>query len=134
MSKQTYSGGCHCGAVRYEANIDFSKGTIRCNCSMCAKSRAWLVAVAQEDFNLKSGADALTAYRFNTERIEHLFCKHCGIKCFGRGKGADGKGMAAVMVSTLENIPDAELAALRVMYVDGRNDNFTKPPAETRYL
>jgi hypothetical protein len=37
-------------------------------------------------------------------------------------------------VSSLENVPDAELAALPVMYVDGRNDDFQSPPAETRYL
>ena len=134
MSKQTYSGGCHCGAVRYEAGIDFSKGTIRCNCSMCAKSRAWLVAVGEDDFTLKSGADALTEYRFNSKRIRHLFCKHCGIKSFGRGSTPDGKAMVAVMVNTLEKIPDADLAKLPVTYVDGRNDNFAKPPSETRYL
>ena len=134
MTKQTYSGGCHCGAVRYEAGIDFSKGTIRCNCSICSKSRAWLVAVGQDDFKLESGADALTEYHFGPARIHHLFCKHCGIKCFGRSSSPDGKGMVAVMVNTLENVPDADLAALSVMYVDGRHDNFTKPPAETRYL
>ena len=32
--------------------------------------------------------------------------------------------MVAVMLSCVDNIPDADLAALQVMYVDGRNDNF----------
>ena len=42
--------------------------------------------------------------------------------------------MVAVMLSTVDDIPDAELAALPIMYVDGRNDNFRAPPAETRHL
>jgi hypothetical protein len=128
--KQTYTGGCHCGAVRYEANVDLSQGTVKCNCSMCGKGRAWLVAVSGEDFRLLRGEEALSDYQFSGHRIHHLFCKHCGIKSFAR---ADGHGVA-VMVACLDNVSDTDLAALPVMYVDGRNDNFQAAPAETRHL
>lgn len=131
--KQTYTGGCHCGAVRYEADLDLSKGTLKCNCSVCSKARAWLVAASGTDFRLLSGAEALSEYQFGAHRIRHLFCEHCGIKSFGRAAGNDN-GFVAVMVSCLDNISDAELASLPVMYVDGRNDNFKAPPAETRHL
>jgi hypothetical protein len=132
--KQTYSGGCHCGAVRYEADVDLSQGTVKCNCSICSKGRAWLVAVSGSDFRLLSGRDALSQYRFGDGRIHHLFCKHCGIKSFARGDSPEGGQFIAVAVSCLENVPEAELMELPVMYVDGRNDNFQAPPAQTRHL
>jgi hypothetical protein len=132
--KQTYTGGCHCGAVRYEADMDLSKGTLRCNCSMCRKTRAWLIGIEGEDFRLLKGEDALTDYQFGSNNIHHLFCKHCGVKSFGRGKGQGGKALVAVMLATVDNMSDADLASLQIMYVDGRNDNFAASPAETRYL
>ena len=132
--KKTYQGGCHCGAVRYEAKLDLSEGTVRCNCSICGKARAWLTAVDVADFRVLKGADALSDYQFGPHRIHHMFCKTCGIKCFGRGRGPDGKELIAVLVSTIENVPDGELAAAPIMYVDGRNDDFGKAPAETRHL
>jgi hypothetical protein len=132
--KQTYVGGCHCGAVRYEADLDLTEGTVKCNCSICSKARAWLAATDSRNFRLLSGAEAISEYRFGEQRIRHLFCKHCGIKSFGRGSGPDGQEFVAIVVSCLENVPAAELAALPVMYVDGRNDDFASAPAETRHL
>jgi hypothetical protein len=41
MTLKIHSGGCHCGAVRFDAEIDIAQGTIRCNCSSCAKARSW---------------------------------------------------------------------------------------------
>lgn len=131
--KKTYTGGCHCGAVRYEVDADLSQGTIKCNCSICSKSRAWLIGVSKGDLRVLQGADSLTDYRFNTQRIDHRFCSRCGIKCFGQA-AAEGGDFVAVMVNTLDGVADADLAALPVMYVDGRHDNFKAPPQETRHL
>src|SRR5665213_835523 len=126
--KQTYVGGCHCGAVRYEATIDLSQGTVKCNCSICSKARAWLVAVGTADFRLSSDADALSDYQFGSKGVHHPFCKNCGIKSFARVSRPDGTEFVVVVVSCLENVADAELAALPVMYVDGRNDDFSTSP------
>jgi hypothetical protein len=120
--------------VRYEADIDFSHGTVKCNCSICTKARAWLVGVEDQGFRLSSGAEALSEYQFGARRIHHMFCRNCGVKSFARAPGPDGKESFVAMVSCLENISDAELAALPVTYIDGRHDNFEAPPAETRYL
>lgn len=132
--KKTYTGGCHCGAVRYEADMDLSKGTLRCNCSICSKSRAWLVGLGGDDFRLLKGQENLGDYTFGRKNIHHMFCKTCGVKSFGQGKGADGKALVAVVLSCVDDIPDAELASLPIMYVDGRQDNFAAAPAETRHL
>lgn len=132
--KQIYSGGCHCGAVRFEADIDFSKGTFRCNCSICGKGRTWLTGIGASDFRLLKGEDALTDYQFGQKRIHHYFCKHCGIKTFGRAPMPDGSQGVAVVVTCLENVSDAELASLPIAYLDGRRDNFQAAPAETRHL
>jgi hypothetical protein len=128
---KTYSGGCHCGAVRYEADLDLSQGTIRCNCSICRKARAWLTAV--QGFRLVQGQESLTEYQFGSQRIRHMFCKTCGIKSFGRVRTPDGGEFTVVLLSCLD-IPDAELAAAPVIYLDGRNDDFSSAPEVTVHL
>ena len=49
---------------------------------MCAKSGYLHLIVPKERFKLLSGADALTAYEFNTRTAKHLFCSVCGVKSF----------------------------------------------------
>ena len=132
--KKTYHGSCHCGAVRFTANIDLSQGTLRCNCSICIKARFWPAIVQPDDFDLLAGADALSTYRFNPGRDHHLFCRHCGIRAFGTGQSPRWGNFYAVNLTCLDDISDAELVAAPITYLDGRADNWDTPPAETRYL
>ena len=111
-----------------------SKGTLRCNCSICSKSRSWLVGIGGDDFRLLQGQGNLGDYTFGRKNIHHMFCKTCGVKSFGRGTGADGTALVAIVLSCVDDIPDAELASLPIMYVDGRHDNFAAAPPETRHL
>ncbi|MDB5773111.1 MAG: hypothetical protein V7606_80 [Burkholderiales bacterium] len=133
--KKTYVGSCHCGAVRFEADIDLSAGTFKCNCSICAKTRNWLAAVKPEAFRLLAGEGDLTEYQFNKKRIHHLFCKHCGIRPFGWADIAAISGKQYVVnVAALDNATADELVSSPVTYFDGRHDNFQSPPTETRHL
>src|SRR3712207_8944762 len=34
---KTYTGGCHCGAVKFEVSAAFD-GAMTCNCSICSKA------------------------------------------------------------------------------------------------
>lgn len=77
------AGGCHCGAVRFQAAIaDPPVPALDCNCSVCRMTGFLHIIVPHERFDLTSGGEALSTYRFGTGKAEHLFCRHCGIKSF----------------------------------------------------
>lgn len=111
-----YKGGCQCGAVAYEVDIDLD-GAITCNCSRCQPLGVMLAFAPRDNFTLHKGADNLTEYRFNKREIEHLFCKTCGIQSFSYGQMPDGTKIAAVNVNTLEGVDPRTLSST---HVDGR--------------
>ena len=91
MSMKTYSGSCHCGAVRFQAELDFAEGTIKCNCTSCAKARSWLIATPSARFRLVEGKDCQAEYEWTppgraTSTVKFHFCKTCGIRTPGRGE------------------------------------------------
>jgi hypothetical protein len=76
------AGGCHCGAVRFEAELPQAFEVEDCNCSMCAMSGNVHVIVPASRFRLLQGAEHLGKHTFNTHKAVHLFCTTCGIKSF----------------------------------------------------
>jgi hypothetical protein len=79
---RTYSGGCHCGKVRFEVQASATLEVADCNCSMCSKSGYLHLIVPAAQFKLVKGAEALSTYTFNTGVAKHLFCSTCGVKSF----------------------------------------------------
>ena len=95
-----HTGGCHCGAVRYEVETSLEKVLI-CNCSHCEKKGLLLNFVDKDMFKLLSGKEHLTDYQFNKKSIRHLFCDICGTQSFAEGVTFP---KVAINVRCLDNI------------------------------
>lgn len=93
------SGGCECGAVRYEM-----KGSVRkvvyCHCSQCRRTSGHFVAAtacAREDLSLSEDS-GLNWYR-SSSFAERGFCRHCGSSLFYR---TDDGNCISVMAGTVD--------------------------------
>lgn len=124
---KTYTGSCHCGAVRFEADLDLTQSTYRCNCSICRRTRFWPAIAGETGLRLLSGQNELTEYRFNTRKNVHYFCRHCGVRAFGVGNDTPLGKMHGVNIGCLEGVSEAELAALKITYIDGLHDRMEAP-------
>jgi hypothetical protein len=124
---ETYKGSCHCGAVRFEAQLDLEQPTYRCNCTICRRNRFWVAAAKPEHFRLVSGADMLTEYLFNTRKNQHFFCRVCGVRAFGVGNETPIGRMYGVNLGCLEGVSEERLSKLAIIYVDGLHDRMEAP-------
>ncbi|HEU4619744.1 MAG TPA: GFA family protein [Gammaproteobacteria bacterium] len=138
MAKKTYHGSCHCGRVRFQADIDLSAGTGKCNCTYCTKVRNWNVILKPDALHDVQGEEHLTAY-WDSRRPEtfgkHMFCKHCGVRTFDRGHLEEiGGDYVSIALASLDDASIDELVGGPVRFADGRSDNWLNPPADTRNL
>jgi len=94
-NQASHSGGCLCGAVRYEVRGPL-RDVINCHCTMCrrlhgafgAHSKAKKAAIAiLED-------SGLTWYA-TSERARRGFCRRCGSNLFWEPVGQDATGIVA---------------------------------------
>jgi hypothetical protein len=109
-------GGCHCGAVRFEAEVPCAVEVLDCNCSICAKTGFRHLIVPHGDFRLVSDEEALVSYRFGTGAANHLFCGRCGVKSFYQPRSHPEAW--SVNLNALDDISGLAIA---VRSFDGRN-------------
>jgi len=133
--KKTYRGSCRCGTIRFESDIDLSEGTGKCNCTYCWKARWWGAGIKPDAFRLLAGQER-TGYAFPTTKfVTRALCTDCGITPFGWGHIPQvGGDFVSINLACLDDLDPAELIAAPVRYMDGKNDNWWHPPAETRHL
>ena len=110
----TYTGGCHCGAVRFQVEMELDK-VLECNCSHCQKKGFLLSFVDRDKFTLQSSEDMLIEYFFNKKSIRHLFCRVCGVQPF-----AEGVDFPRVAIN-VRCIDDVDLASLTREAVNGKD-------------
>ena len=100
---QTITGGCYCGAIRYEST-EPPVGMGSCNCRMCQR---WTGSAAAMGvfFDLRSFAFTKGEPRgFNTSPIlERHFCADCGTSLGHRYVVGDTTNIQIVAVGTLDD-------------------------------
>jgi hypothetical protein len=104
--KQTYEGSCHCGRVRFRAQLDLAECVV-CDCSVCTKKGTIANRVDEVDFELLTPLDELQLYTFNKHIARHYFCAKCGIHPFHRPRS--NPALWAVNIRCLEGV---QLAAI----------------------
>ena len=112
---KTYTGGCHCGRIRFRVTAELT-GVTDCNCSICTKKGFLHLIVPPAQFELLSGADDLATYQFNTKTAKHTFCKVCGIHPFYVPRSDPDK-----IDVNLRCLDDVDVAAVDVQVFDGRH-------------
>ena len=110
------TGGCHCGAIRYEMPAEVLHHAL-CHCSDCRRSAGapmvgWAM-VQQDDLSVTKGEPATYA---SSEHARRQFCGACGTGLFYTN--ADMlPGLIDVQTSTLDD-PDALPAQAHIQTAD----------------
>ncbi len=99
------TGGCNCGAVRYEVSEPFVSASY-CHCTRCQRRTGTAAAasgrVAHGSFRIISGEDQLRAWKPDTG-FEKWFCGACGSALFSRSPSDPGE--VGVRLGTLDDDP-----------------------------
>jgi hypothetical protein len=118
----THRGSCHCGAVRFEAELDPSAGGARCNCTICTKIAQVGAIVKPSAFRLLAGEESLSTYEWGLKTSRRFFCKHCGVHAFGRGHLKElGGDYVSINLNALDDI---DVGTVALSYWDGRHNNW----------
>lgn len=113
-----HKGSCHCGKTEFTAEGKIEQ-VLECNCSYCSRKGFLLWFVPRDKFKYSAPDDGLKQYFFNKHAIEHLFCKECGVECFGFAK--DPSSGAEIVGVNARCITDIDLNSLKRIPHDGKS-------------
>ena len=105
----SFTGGCLCGAIRFEISSKYLNA-MKCYCEMCRKAHGGAysthIVVRPERIAWIKGADTLTAYK-SSENGFREFCPACGthIKIHGQ----TGDDTIAIPAGTVDGKPEVTL-------------------------
>jgi hypothetical protein len=102
-SDKPLTGGCQCGAIRYEWRGKMAHASV-CHCRMCQKASGQpfmgFAGGKQEHLRWTRGAPSI--FR-SSDMVERGFCKECGTPLT---YAFDGTGMISVTINSLDD-PEA---------------------------
>ena len=102
-------GACHCGAVRFTADVAEPLRGARCDCSICSIKGAVAVGTPLDGLKIVEGEDLLTLYQFNTKVAKHYFCSRCGTYTFHQRRSDPntyGVNVACLGLNPYHDFPD----------------------------
>ena len=127
------SGGCHCGAVRYEADGEVLHHAI-CHCEDCRRASgapmvAW-IASKSDQVRVTSGAPKIRA---SSEHGRRHFCADCGTGLFYTNE-TSLPGITDIQSATSDN-PEAAPPTAHIQYAEhlGWTERMDALPKFDRY-
>jgi hypothetical protein len=135
MATKRHKASCHCGKVSVELDLDLAAGTSRCNCSICRKARWWGTSLKPDAVKALNGEANTFVYSWGGKAIDLHICKTCGLRLYGRGDIPQlGGKFFALNIACLDDVSDAEFAAIPVRVCNGRDNDWMHEPAIKSYL
>jgi hypothetical protein len=123
MSKKLFHGSCHCGKIKYQVNIDLTKGSGKCDCTFCRKNSFWSYKAKAKNFQWLQGQETSTKYSSNPTIGDYIFCSTCGTMPFGITVKSEWTEVGATInLSTFDDISTEELNSMPITYIHDRTD------------
>lgn len=113
------TGGCLCGAVRYEVRGPL-RAVVNCHCAQCRRTSGHFVAATaarREDLTL-TGSSGLRWYE-SSPTARRGFCRTCGASLFWEPVSA---GRISIMAGTLD--PPTGLETVSHIFVEDAGDYY----------
>jgi hypothetical protein len=124
---ETYSGSCHCGAVRFRFQSEPIVAGFTCNCSICTRKGSTVSAAYYRPaaVEITHGRAHLTDYRFGPREVSHHFCSTCGIhvliEVLAIPDDYPGPARAGDLRINLRCVDGIDLDTLAISRLDGRS-------------